>query len=114
MLVRGRMYGCPVELALDLIGGKWKTVILARIKEGALRYGELRRIIPELSDKVLTERLVELVEDGFVERTEEGGQVRYDLTDKGRSLQPALQSLYDWGEMEARETGARFRLVAAL
>lgn len=108
------MYGCPVELALDLLGGKWKTIILARIKEGALRYGELRRFIPELSDKVLTERLAELAEDGLVERLEADGQVRYELTVKGRSLEPALQSLYDFGELEAREMGVRFRPVPAL
>ncbi|TIT84977.1 MAG: helix-turn-helix transcriptional regulator, partial [Mesorhizobium sp.] len=54
MTRRGRLYGCPVELALDALGGKWKTVILARIKERPLRYSELRRMIPSLSDKMLT------------------------------------------------------------
>ena len=50
-----RTFGCPVELSLESFGGKWKAVILARLKDGALRYGELRRLIPQLSDKVLTE-----------------------------------------------------------
>ncbi|TIT77644.1 MAG: helix-turn-helix transcriptional regulator, partial [Mesorhizobium sp.] len=54
MTQRGRLYGCPVEFALDALGGKWKTVILARIKEQPLRYSELRRMTPSLSDKMLT------------------------------------------------------------
>ncbi|MER9961250.1 helix-turn-helix transcriptional regulator [Mesorhizobium sp. M0045] len=53
MTQRGRLYGCPVEFALDALGGKWKTVILARIKEQPMRYSELRRLIPSLSDKML-------------------------------------------------------------
>ncbi|MER8732271.1 helix-turn-helix transcriptional regulator [Mesorhizobium sp. M1227] len=66
MTQRGRLYGCPVEFALDALGGKWKTVILARIKEQPMRYSDLRRLIPSLSDKMLTQRLAELVEIGFV------------------------------------------------
>lgn len=50
-------YGCPVELSLDVLGGKWKSVILARLKDGPLRYGELRTLVSGLSDKMLTERL---------------------------------------------------------
>ncbi|MER9076558.1 helix-turn-helix transcriptional regulator [Mesorhizobium sp. M0904] len=53
MTQRGRLYGCPVEFALDALGGKWKTVILARIKEQPMRYSDLRRLIPSLSDKML-------------------------------------------------------------
>ncbi|MER8953131.1 helix-turn-helix transcriptional regulator [Mesorhizobium sp. M0833] len=53
MTQRGRPYGCPVEFALDALGGKWKTVILARIKEQPMRYSDLRRLIPSLSDKML-------------------------------------------------------------
>jgi DNA-binding HxlR family transcriptional regulator len=110
MAVSGRLYGCPVELSLDLIGGKWKTVILARLKEASLRYGELRRLIPELSDKVLTQRLRELEEAGFVGRsTGDDAQTRYVLTAHGRSLAPALTALHDWGQAAALEAGARFR-----
>ena len=61
-----RLYGCPVEFALDMLGGKWKTVILARIKEQPMRYSELRRMIPSLSEKMLSQRLKELVDAGFV------------------------------------------------
>ncbi|MBB6409757.1 winged helix-turn-helix transcriptional regulator [Mesorhizobium sangaii] len=69
MTQRGRLYGCPVEFALDALGGKWKTVILARIKQQPLRYSELRRTIPSLSDKMLTQRLADLVDIGASQRT---------------------------------------------
>ena len=111
MVARGRLYGCPVELALDLIGGKWRTVILARLKERPLRYGELRRLIPELSDKMLSQRMRELEAAGFVQRRETEGASRYELTVNGCSLQPALEALYIWGEEAARNNGARFRSV---
>ena len=98
-----KAFGCPVELSLELLGGKWKAVILARLKDGPLRYGELRRLIPRLSDKVLTERLVNLQALGLIEGG--GGQKGsgYRLTARGESLRPALQALYEWGEAQARE-----------
>ena len=106
-----KLFGCPVELALSLIGGKWKTVLIARLKQGPLRYGELRRMVPDLADKVLTQRLRELETDGFVQKIPgaENGSSRYALTDRGTSLSPALEALYAWGERAARESGLRFR-----
>jgi DNA-binding HxlR family transcriptional regulator len=95
-------YGCGVELALEVLGGKWKPVILARLKEAPLRYGELRRQIPALSDKVLSERLRDLEGQGLIGRDAEGV---YGLTARGQSLNPALQALYDWGVASAGELG---------
>jgi DNA-binding HxlR family transcriptional regulator len=105
-----------VELALSLIGGKWKTILIARLKQGPLRYGELRRMVPDLADKVLTQRLHELETDGFVQRipASENGSLRYALTDRGISLSPALEALYSWGERAARESGLRFRAAPAI
>ena len=98
--------GCPTELALELLGGKWKMVILARLKDGPLRYGELRRLIPRLSDKVLTQRLADLQERGLVAREAAAGEAaRYRLTPQARALRPLLQQLYDWGEAQARRLG---------
>lgn len=110
MTQNGRLYGCPVEFALDVLGGKWKTVILARIKEKPMRYSDLRRTIPSLSEKMLTQRLAEMTEIGFV-MLEAGadGKERYTLTDRGRELANTLQALYDWGEIHGREIGVRFR-----
>ena len=95
-------YGCPVEFSLDLLGGKWKVVILARLKQQPMRYGDLRRAIPDLSDKVLTERLGGLREVGLVETlVDANGVARYRLTARGESLRSVLQALYDWGQAEA-------------
>jgi len=106
---RGRLYGCPVELTLDLLGGKWKTVILSRLKQTPLRYGELRRAIPGLADKVLTQRLHDLERAGFVERAKlADGQIHYRLTAHGRSLGPAIEALYAWGRRVAPALNARF------
>jgi len=109
VVARGRLYGCPVELALDQIGGKWKTVVLSRLKIEPMAYSDLRRAIPGLADKVLTQRLKDLVADGFVERrrNEDGGAV-YVLTAEGRSLTPVLEALYAWGLEAGERFGARF------
>jgi len=99
-----RSVDCPVELSLELLRGKWKPVILARLKDQPLRYGELRRLIPRLSDKVLTERLSDLQAQGLIVREESGKGVGfYRLTEQGQTLRPVLQSLYDWGEKRAAE-----------
>ena len=105
-------YGCPVELALDVLDGKWKPVILARLKEGPLRYGALRALVPGLSDKVLTERLHDLEELGLIDAERLPGVpgARYRLSARGESLKPVLQSLYDWGLVAAREGNVRLEL----
>jgi DNA-binding HxlR family transcriptional regulator len=100
-------YHCPVELTMDVVGGKWRPVILAHLKEGVHRYGELRRRMPEVSEKMLVQRLRELEADGLVTRHErEASWVEYRLTDEGRSLAPVLQAMYDWGVARAQRTGA--------
>lgn len=108
MGVGRRRYYCPVEVAVDVLAGRWTPVILAHLKEGVHRYGELRRRMPEVSEKVLTERLRGLERDGLVERTVHPGvpaPVSYRLTEEGASLAPVLQALYDWGSERAARTG---------
>jgi DNA-binding HxlR family transcriptional regulator len=103
-----KQYHCPVELAVDVIGGKWRPVILAHLKEGVHRYGELRRRMPDVTEKMLTQRLRELEADGLVARRDLGTNpphVEYALTGEGRSLAPVLQALYDWGAGRAERTG---------
>ena len=103
-----RKYHCPVELTADLIGGRWRSVILAHLKEGVHRYGQLRRRMPQVSEKMLVQRLRELEAAGLVARTEHPTvppTVEYALTDEGRSLTPVLQALYDWGAARAARTG---------
>jgi DNA-binding HxlR family transcriptional regulator len=101
-------YHCPVELAVDVLGGKWRSVILAHLKEGVHRYGELRRRMPGISEKMLTQRLHELEADGLVVRDDHATtppHVEYRLTGEGLSLAPVLQALYDWGAGRAARTG---------
>ncbi len=101
-------YSCPVEFTVDVIGGRWRTVLLSWLKEGVHRYGELRRLVPGISDKMLSQRLRELEADGLITRRDLGTvppHVEYELTGTGRSLAPALQALYDWGLSRARAEG---------
>ena len=97
-----------MELTLDVVGGRWRTILLSYLKEGVHRYGELRRRVPGISEKMLTQRLRELEADGLVVRRDRGAvppHVEYELTEDGRSLAPVLQALYDWGEARARRDG---------
>jgi DNA-binding HxlR family transcriptional regulator len=110
-----RKFSCSVELALEVLNGKWKPVILAHLKEGELRYSELRALIPALSDKMLAQRLKDLEELGLVKRRKEGGRgarSTYELTARADSLRPALQGLHDWGESIAKEVGALIKPAA--
>jgi DNA-binding HxlR family transcriptional regulator len=96
-----RKYHCPVEAALDVIGGKWKVVILCWLKQGVHRFGELRRRIPGVSERVLTQQLRELERDGIVHRQvypEVPPKVEYSLTPFGDTLRPIMSMLHKWGE----------------
>ncbi|WAL67520.1 helix-turn-helix domain-containing protein [Amycolatopsis cynarae] len=106
-----RNYYCPVELAIEVIGGRWKPVILAHLKEGVHRYGELRRRMPGISEKMLTQQLRDLESAGLVSRRpveDAVPRVEYRLTEEGLALGPALQALYDWGVRRAAATGVTF------
>ena len=106
-MTRTRYY-CPVEVAVDVLGGRWTPVILAHLKEGVHRYGELRRKMPGISEKMLTQRLRELERAGLVRRTVAGTSVpsvSYGLTEQGWELKPVLEALYRWGERRAAVAG---------
>jgi DNA-binding HxlR family transcriptional regulator len=97
---------CAVEAALGVIGGRWKGVVLYwLLKGGKHRFGELRRRIPSCTERMLTVQLRELEEDGLVSRTvfaEVPPRVEYELTAFGRSLEPVLLGLREWGERYKR------------
>lgn len=114
--MKEKSYGCPVEFALEILGGKWKSVLLAHLKDGALSYGEIRRRVPGLSDKVLTQRLKGLEASGLVIRSasRNGGRTNYRLSTRGESLRPVLESLYSWGAAAAIETRTPIRSLVAL
>lgn len=91
---------CPVTATLQLIGGRWKTIILYSLSNGTKRFGEIAVRIPDISRKVLTEQLKELEEDGLILREqfkEIPPRVEYSLTDLGRSLSPVINELEKWG-----------------
>lgn len=92
---------CPTELALEIIGGKWKLVILEHLRDEVRRFGELQRLLPAITPRMLTRQLRELETDGIVHRhvyPEVPPKVEYSLTDTGRSLAPLLAELRTWGE----------------
>lgn len=92
--------GCSVEATLSVIGGLWKPVILFHLLDGKRRFGELSRLVPSATQRMLTLQLRELEADGVVSRTvypEVPPKVEYELTDFGRSLEPVLLTLRDWG-----------------
>ena len=96
---------CAVESALGVIGGRWKGVVLWWLLRGKLRFGELRRKLPNCTERMLTVQLRELEEDGLLTRTvhaEVPPRVEYELTPFGKSLEPILLALRDWGERYKR------------
>ncbi|MEZ4409406.1 MAG: helix-turn-helix domain-containing protein [Polyangiales bacterium] len=95
-----------------MLGGKWRAVILARLKDsGGLRYADLRRLVPGMSEKMLTQRLRELCDDGLVER---GAGGAYALTARGESAREVLRALHAWGVTLAPEMDARVVAPAAV
>ncbi len=92
---------CPVEAALDLIGGKWKAILLFRIIEETRRFNELRRLVPNLTQRMLTNQLRELEHDGLIARkvyAEVPPKVEYSITPFGKTLVPVLTTLKGWAE----------------
>jgi DNA-binding HxlR family transcriptional regulator len=107
--VRRRTYGCPVEIPIALIGGRWKPIMLWHLLERPRRNGELRRLMPRISQKMLTQQLRELESDGLVLRqvhAQVPPKVVYSLTRDGRTLEPILRTLCEWGFYWAKRTGA--------
>lgn len=103
-----KKFNCPTEFALDVLGGKWKTVILCYLKYRACRYRELRLLVPKMSDKMLTERLRELTDKGLVAKRKGDGEASaalYSLTPRGQTLGKLLTELYEWGERHAHAFG---------
>lgn len=106
-------FNCPTEFTLAVLGGKWKTVILCYLKQRPCRYSELRKLLPNLSDKVLTERLHDLLSANLIAHQMDGERSStgvYSLTERGRSLGGVLQGLYSWGHENAAVFNVEVRL----
>lgn len=96
-----KKYNISVEATLEVIGGKWKTVILCHLTHGKKRTSELKRLMPNITQKMLTQQLRELEEDGVINRivyNQVPPKVEYELSDYGKSLESILNALCAWGE----------------
>ncbi|MBC7928350.1 MAG: helix-turn-helix transcriptional regulator [Bryobacteraceae bacterium] len=104
-----RIEDCPVKTAIDVIGGKWKPLILFALKDQTLRFEQLRRHVRGATQKVLTEQLRQLEASAIVQRTVVAGSqphVEYSLTVYGETLRPALLALAEWGARHRQRTRA--------
>lgn len=100
MHCKGNEYNCPVGATLELIGGKYKSLILWHLIDATLRFGELHKLIQQATPKMLTQQLRELEQANLVIRTVYPvvpPKVEYQLSDLGRSIKPILEAMYAWG-----------------
>lgn len=102
-----KKYNCPAEMTIDLIGGKWKVILLYNLRKSARRFGEIKRLSPGITAATLSQHLKELERDGLVRRRMIGddalGGVEYQLTAKGESLKPILYAMIRWGIAHQKE-----------
>ncbi len=108
-MVTMRLEECPVRAALSVLGGKWKPVITHYLLEGPKRFGELRKLMPESTQKVLTQQLREMEQDGLVARKvyhQVPLKVEYSLTPYGLTLRPVMRELCAWGKKHRAKVGS--------
>ncbi|MHA7943884.1 winged helix-turn-helix transcriptional regulator [Formosa sp. 3Alg 14/1] len=104
---KGKQYPCCASLTMGLIGGKWKTVILYHLTQDTLRYNELRKSMPTVTERTLSLQLKALEEDGLIKRkvytSKPPLKVEYSLTDFGKTLIPLIKSIAEWGDLVAEK-----------
>ncbi|MDO4534337.1 MAG: helix-turn-helix domain-containing protein [Clostridium perfringens] len=101
-----KKYNCPLELTMDLIGGKWKIIILWYLLDNKKRFSELNRLIPNITQKMLTTQLRELEEKGLINRhvyPQVPPKVEYSLTEQGYSLKNVLNDICSWSTSYAKD-----------
>ena len=103
--LNGKVYPCPVSLAMDLVGGKWKAVILYFLRDSEKRYNELRKDTVTITEMTLSLQLKQLEKDGLISRKVYGKKppvkVVYSLTDFGKTVIPVLEAVNEWGKQVA-------------
>lgn len=107
-LYDNKLYYNPVEFAMDRIGGMWKMPILWRLKDQVMRYSELKKDIPHITDKMLTTQLRQLEKEGFIHREVYPvvpPKVEYSITDKGRRCVPIIETIRNYGFELMKEAG---------
>lgn len=108
VLLRGNKFHCAMDVTMHFIGGKWKTVVLWYLRKDKKRFGELKKHIPDITEKMLSLQLKTLEEDGMVKRTiyaEVPPRVEYEMTDFGRTLIPMLEEIALWGRTLGEKEG---------
>jgi DNA-binding HxlR family transcriptional regulator len=108
ILLRGNKFNCAMDVTMNFIGGKWKTVVLWYLRKEKKRFGELKKHIPDITEKMLSLQLKTLEEDGLVKRTmfaEVPPRVEYEMTDFGRTLIPMLEEIALWGRTLGEKEG---------
>ena len=99
--LQGKLYHCAMDITMDYIGGKWKSVVLWYLKNGTHRFTGLKKQIPDITEKMLSIQLRALEADGLIKRKVHGSKppvrVEYSLTDFGKTLVPALDAIAKWG-----------------
>jgi DNA-binding HxlR family transcriptional regulator len=104
-----RIYHCAMDITMDYIGGKWKSVVLWYLKHETLRFAELKRRIPDMTEKMLSIQLKALEADGLIKREVYGEKppvrVDYSLTEFGKTLLPALDAIAEWGRNLGEKEG---------
>lgn len=107
VIFNGKTYPCPISMAMDLIGGKWKGVILYYLVDSSKRFSELKQDMPTITEMTLSMQLKQLERDGFISRTVYGVKppikVIYELTELGHSFKPVLETLSLWSHQIARQ-----------
>jgi len=101
MTEKNKLYQCPVEATMAVIGGKWKIIIIHHLISKTHRFNELRKLIPQISQRMLTSQLRELEKQGIIHRevyAQVPPKVEYSLTPLGLSLEPTLSVMLQWGE----------------
>jgi len=99
--LNGTFYFCPVDLTLHIVGGRWKGVVIWNLRNGTLRFGELKKVLATINDKMLSQVLRELEEQGVVNRKVYEvvpPKVEYSLTAEGRKLLPIMEAISNYGE----------------
>ncbi|MDR1977549.1 MAG: helix-turn-helix transcriptional regulator [Synergistaceae bacterium] len=107
-------YECPLALALEIIGGKWKALVLYHLRKGKLRTSEMRRRLPNITQKMLTQQLRELERDGLVRRQvfdTVPPKVEYSLTELGETVKPILIDLCSWGYVYAEHESPNGEII---
>lgn len=106
--MNGNVYHCALDVTMEMVGGKWKTIVLWYLRKDMKRFSELRRHIPGITEKMLSMQLRQLEKDGFVSRkvhAEVPPRVEYTLTPQGRTLLPLLEEIAKWGRMMGKKHG---------